>query len=122
LIDPCDLRFFNDFDTSQLLAWVDRHNPDVVVTNWASFVAKALGGRPRRGGAPQKPVVIGLNMRFGFEGPGIEENLDEVGAVAVNAVIGLMHRREYGIPTFPLNITVEGTWRDGPTPRPENQG
>jgi DNA-binding LacI/PurR family transcriptional regulator len=101
-----------DFPRQNFLAWVKERRPDVVITNWATFVGKILARAKLTNLA--KPAVVGLNMRFGFEGPGMEENLDESGAIAVNAVVGMMHRRERGIPKLPLSINVEGTWRDGP--------
>lgn len=108
---------FDAFPSPKLLEWIAQHRPDVIITNWATWVSQTLENPPAGTKFPGgKPAVVGLNTSFGYEGTGIDENFAEIGAIAVNAVIGMMHRREKGAPKFPLNITVEGTWHDGPRP------
>jgi DNA-binding LacI/PurR family transcriptional regulator len=46
---------------------------------------------------------------------GIYQNAPTVGAVAVDFLVGVIHRNERGVPDLPHSILVEGTWRDGAT-------
>ncbi len=46
---------------------------------------------------------------------GIDENASAAGAAAVNLLVGMMHRGEWGIPKLTQNILVTGTWHDGDT-------
>ena len=44
---------------------------------------------------------------------GIDTNPEQVGVVAVDQLIALIHRNERGLPVSPLEILVGGDWRDG---------
>jgi LacI family transcriptional regulator len=46
---------------------------------------------------------------------GIYQKAPTVGAVAVDFLVGMIHRNERGIPSLPHSILVEGTWHDGDT-------
>ena len=48
---------------------------------------------------------------------GIDENVRAVGAMAVDTVVGMIHRNETGIPATPWRILAEGTWFQGETVR-----
>jgi LacI family transcriptional regulator len=48
---------------------------------------------------------------------GIYQNGPAIGAVAVDFLIGMIHRNERGIPTLPHSLLVEGTWVPGKTVR-----
>ena len=43
---------------------------------------------------------------------------DRLGATAVETVVGMLHRREQGIPRFANSISIDAVWVDGPTLRP----
>ena len=49
---------------------------------------------------------------------GAIENSVEIGSVAVDFLIGMIHRQERGIPQNPQRIHVEGRWLPGKTLRP----
>lgn len=46
---------------------------------------------------------------------GIYQNGPAIGAVAVDFLIGMIHRNERGLPTLPHSLLVEGTWVPGKT-------
>lgn len=48
---------------------------------------------------------------------GIYQNGPAIGAVAVDFLIGMIHRNERGLPTLPHSLLVEGTWVNGKTVR-----
>jgi LacI family transcriptional regulator len=41
-----------------------------------------------------------------------------LGATAVETVVGMLHRREQGVPRFPNSISIDALFTDGPTLRP----
>ncbi|MBX3743234.1 MAG: LacI family DNA-binding transcriptional regulator [Akkermansiaceae bacterium] len=57
---------------------------------------------------------------------GIDENPSLIGAVAVNALVGMIHNRESGIPDQPWSLLTEGIWHEGDStlkaPAPPRQG
>ena len=48
---------------------------------------------------------------------GIYQNGPAIGAVAVDFLIGMVHRNERGLPALPHSLLVEGTWVPGKTVR-----
>ncbi len=48
---------------------------------------------------------------------GIYQNGPAIGAVAVDFLIGMIHRNERGLPVLPHSLLVEGTWVPGKTVR-----
>jgi LacI family transcriptional regulator len=44
---------------------------------------------------------------------GVDENLDLIGATAVNTLVANLNRWQYGLPTNATNHLVHGTWREG---------
>jgi LacI family transcriptional regulator len=48
---------------------------------------------------------------------GIYQNGPAIGAVAVDFLIGMIHRNERGLPALPHSLLVEGTWVSGKTVR-----
>ncbi len=48
---------------------------------------------------------------------GIYQNGPAIGAVAVDFLIGMIHRNERGLPVLPHSLLVEGTWVSGKTVR-----
>lgn len=94
-----------DFDE-----WYHQHKPEAIVTHYvrveqfmADFgitfeqCALAFTDRP----ANEKVVA------------GIDQNYAVIGRTAVDLVVGMIHRNECGIPEYPTNTLVEGTWRNG---------
>ncbi len=46
---------------------------------------------------------------------GVDENVMLVGRIAVDTLVGMIHRNERGIPPFPLRVLAEGAWHEGRT-------
>jgi LacI family transcriptional regulator len=111
--------------------WFARARPDAVITSasWAHQVIDWLAavGRP----VPRDVGVAVASIPYGDRViSGIDENVRAVGAMAVDTVVGMIHRNEIGIPPTPWRILAEGTWFQGETVRarrcrpaapPENQ-
>ncbi len=95
--------------------WLDKHKPDAVVTGNYHFldVVRALGWRV----PADLGVACPLLPSADFELAGVMENSKEMGSVAVDFLIGMIHRQELGVPTNPQRIHVEGRWVPGKTLR-----
>jgi DNA-binding LacI/PurR family transcriptional regulator len=106
----------DNFDFSTFKAWFQQHEPDVVITatNWARIVEDWLTKLKLK--VPQDvglavPSVPFKENRFS----GIDENVKLIGSIAVDTLVGMIHRNEKGVPQFPLRILVEGIWHEGET-------
>ncbi len=105
----------NEIGLRVLQAWFDKHKPDAIIC--------------------QNPDIYELMIEHGFDIPGelgfasptlanfqpevtgILEDSKEVGATAVDLLISQIHRGEWGIPTSPHSVLVEGIWHQGTTTR-----
>lgn len=102
-------------DQGAVLHWLKTHKPDAVVTGNYHFldVLRSLGWKV--------PAEIGLACPLlpsaETELAGVIENSPAIGSVAVDFLIGMIHRQERGIPSNPQRIHVEGQWLPGKTLR-----
>jgi DNA-binding LacI/PurR family transcriptional regulator len=102
---------FCNLSSEELETWLRQGRPEVVVAVDASLKSRieALG--------QCVPADIAF-VKVGIEDDedslcGIVANFEAIGALAVEQLIGCMHRNEFGLPANPQTITVEGTWREG---------
>ncbi len=97
--------------------WLRAHQPDAIVTGNYHFldVLRSLGRR-----VPDEiGVACPLLPSADTELAGVIENSVQIGSVAVDFLIGMIHRQERGIPENPQRIHVEGRWLAGKTLRPQ---
>jgi hypothetical protein len=107
-----------DFAENGFRSWVRETCPDAVITSasWAHEVIAWLAADDRR--VPRDVGVAVASIPFGDKRiSGIDENVRAVGAMAVDTVVGMIHRNETGIPSMPWRILAEGTWFQGKTVR-----
>lgn len=107
------LHMVEAIEPSKLLKWYHRHLPDLIIS-------------------PDLPVLdtlqeagIRMPQDVGFATPsltshplrpaGIDENSFELGAAAVNMLVGMLHRNEAGIPRFQNFLLIKGSWTPGRT-------
>jgi DNA-binding LacI/PurR family transcriptional regulator len=100
--------------------WLKRHRPDVVLTYWPSvfkWLQQAGYSIPGDIGF----VSLGWHgviwEEFGVEATGISMENEEMGARAVDLVVGQLERHEYGVPAFPTITLVTPRWIPGETIR-----
>ena len=97
---------------AQFLAWFDRHRPDAILTTFAPPILNALASR---GQTADNTVAVVLLVNDkpeqGFAGMCL--GADVVGALAVDMVVGMMHRGETGLPAEPHHVLVPGKWLQG---------
>ncbi len=102
-------------EPAQVKAWLAAQKPDCVMTTGAPHLAmiKGLGY--------SVPQDLGVST-YGWtqatpEIAGMDERWDALTSTALDLLLELMARREFGIPTYPRFALIEGVWRDGQTVR-----
>jgi len=109
----CAYRDWNDQD---FLSWVDRFRPDVIVTKLAEVLTSLKRASYR------VPEDIGVAYHSLDEGrlglSGMKKNSFQIGVMAVDLLVDMLHRNERGIPARAYLLMVEGTWYEGCTVRP----
>ncbi|PTY07612.1 LacI family transcriptional regulator [Opitutaceae bacterium EW11] len=97
------------------LEWFEKNRPDLVVAHRQTTVDWL------RSAGVRVPEDVGYAILNYTERTGPCAGLDlqprRMGAAAVEAVVGMMHRHERGIPECPHTITLEASWVEGPTLR-----
>lgn len=65
---------------------------------------------------PKRVGVVTLERREREAGvAGMEQNFEQIGAAAVNTIIGMLHRGERGLPSVPQKILLDAAWVEGGT-------
>lgn len=97
----------------QFLSWFNHHKPDVIVGHEQAQVDWLQGIGIR---VPEQLSFLKLNYTERTAPcAGLDLQPQRMGAVAVESVVAMIHRREQGIPADPITITIEAKWIDGPT-------
>jgi LacI family transcriptional regulator len=97
--------------------WLRQQRPDAVIGfGPKQFVAlEQAGGRiPEELGFAALDVEQ-MNLDHVAEPAGINQNLEEIGATAVDTLATLLYHNEQGFPTHPVLNMIEGRWVDGRT-------
>ncbi len=103
-------------DLALLRTWLDQERPDAVIVDDPNYMLPLLKQ------AADVPAALGVatlelgNAPAGMAG--IDEHSEEIGAAAVDMLIGRLQRNERGLPKIPRLLHVPGSWRDGDTVRP----
>lgn len=109
------------FDASAFMKWFRETEPDAVIVSgsWTTQVTAWL----KKAGL-EVPKHLGLATASIPDPPtnisGMDENPALIGRMAVDAVVGMIHRQERGIPEHPSSLLAEGKWSAGKTARKVN--
>jgi len=103
-------------DEATFSAWFSRERPDTVFCLNAPVIQTWLNHlRPVARGV----AVVSLDRRSRDRGvAGIDQDYPQIGATAVDTVIGMLHRNEHGLPAKPLTLLLDGSWIAGASLRP----
>lgn len=93
--------------------WFDRHRPDALLVNHAPPMLAWLRTLGRH--SPRDVGLIELEDRPQNGCAGVHYDPAKVGALAIEMLVGLMHRNEKGIPLDQHEILLSGEWREGST-------
>jgi len=106
-------------DATTFAAWFRRVRPDVILATHHRPVLAWLESMAVR--VPQDVGIIDLENRPDSPCAGVHYDPTKVGALAVEMLVGLMHRNETGVPADPHEVLLTGQWRDGSTLPPRIQ-
>jgi LacI family transcriptional regulator len=104
-----------DWDDAAFLSWVRHHRPDVVVTK----LPNVLGVLKRAGFRVPEDIGVAFHS-LDEKSPllsGMKKNSFQIGVMAVDLVVDMLHRGERGLPDRPSLHMVEGSWSEGSTLR-----
>jgi len=97
-------------------AWVRAKRPDAILGH-ADAIPRWLGEMKRR--VPDDVGFVNLNLTEATRAcAGLDLGPERLGAVAVETLVAMLHRREAGVPEQPQAIALEARWVEGPTLRP----
>jgi LacI family transcriptional regulator len=111
---PCDPPTFDDFSR-----WFKRERPDAILASHAKPILNWLQQMQVK--VPEITAVIDLQTEPDLGCAGVYYEPSRIGALAVEMLVGLMHRHETGIPAATHEILLSGVWRDGWS-LPDRQG
>jgi LacI family transcriptional regulator len=99
-------RYFND--THGLGEWIDRHRPEVVVTQdvflWDWFITRQIR-------VPQDIGLAFLNVNRSEKIlSGMNQSELQIGRAAVDLIVAMIHRNERGIPSVAQHVLLDGEW------------
>jgi DNA-binding LacI/PurR family transcriptional regulator len=102
-----------DLSAQVFKRWLEQEKPDVVISNLAAplELLRELGYR-----VPRDIGYASIDLAPGATGiAGIDQLPKEVGALAADLVIKQVQHNEFGLPRHPVDLRIDGIWRDGPT-------
>lgn len=104
-------------DTAAVKAWLKRQRPDAVVGfGPKQYVAlEQAGCRLPDDLAFAALDIEQMNLAHVAEPAGINQNLDRIGATAVDILATQLYHNEQGFPSHPVLSMIEGRWVEGRT-------
>lgn len=105
-----DTYIIENWEKSHFLNWLKRAKPDAIVTNSDHFLDCAYDG----GFRPPEVAYVALNLSKATQGDTfqINQNPAQVGAAAIDLIIGQIHRNERGLPPLPKRVLVASSWME----------
>lgn len=96
--------------------WFRKHRPDLIVGHEQAAVDWLAALRLR---VPDDVGFFRINVTERSKPcAGLDLRPQQLGATAVETVVGMLHRREQGSPPCPNSISIDAVFTDGPTLRP----
>ncbi len=114
---PVKTLMLNDWeDLSSLKAWIDRDNPDVIISPASDLMTRHLSklGLAVPGDIGVASLACPVRGHFCS---GIWQNGALIGATAVDSIISMLEHNERGLPEQTRVVMVEGVWNSGRTLR-----
>jgi Transcriptional regulators len=105
-----------DLDKKAFVSWYRRSKPDAVVVaaSMSHLVIEWLNELGAR--VPEDVSVAVASVPYKDTTiSGVDEGVPSIGAQAVEAVVGMIHRNEQGVPARPFSLLLEGVWTEGRT-------
>jgi DNA-binding LacI/PurR family transcriptional regulator len=107
------------FPLKRFKAWLAREKPDVIVTMAADLIERVLTAEELK--VPDDIGIAALSCPAkGHRHSGVYQNGHFIGTTAVDLLVGMIERRETGLPEQAIATMVEGVWNPGTTLRPQH--
>lgn len=100
-------------DRATFSTWFREHRPDALLVNHVGPVKVWLATLGFR--VPEDVGLVELEDHPETGSAGVYYEASKVGALAVEMLVGSMHRNETGIPDDPHEVLLTGEWREGMT-------
>ena len=113
IADRCPMLVIETWNQRKFAHWFERHRPDVLVTHDRSSAQWliALGYR-----IPQDIGFVILDWNEEMAGiAGIDQCAEAVGAAGVDLLAHQIEQNEFGVPSNPQTVLIEGAWVTGDT-------
>lgn len=94
----------------QFRTWFKKHRPDAILVNNARLLIQWLTNLGLE--VPRDVGIVSLEHRRDFECTGMYYDPAKIGGLAIEMLIGLMHRNETGVPSVQHEILLTGEWRE----------
>ena len=95
-------------DYKQLfLKWYRAHKPEAIVSPTVSVMEWLT---EEGYGVPRDVAVVSASLQEESRLSGLVEASRETGRAAADFLVGMLQRGEYGIPSLPQRVLMEGTW------------
>ena len=105
--DRMDAYISTKWDKAHFQQWLKRTKPDAIITNSAHFFDWA----DEAGFSPPRIAFSALSFyKNRPDIPYIDQNPEQVGAAAIDLIIGQIHRNERGLPSLPKRVLVASSW------------
>ncbi|HEX2101876.1 MAG TPA: substrate-binding domain-containing protein, partial [Candidatus Synoicihabitans sp.] len=103
-------------DEAGFRRWFKRHEPDVIVAHGQVIIDWLETMKLR---VPEDVGFFRINITERSKPcAGLDLQPHRLGATAVEVVVGMLHRRERGVPRFANTVSIDAVFTDGPTVRP----
>jgi LacI family transcriptional regulator len=100
-------------DAATFAAWFRRVRPDALLATHAQPVLTWL--RALRCDVPREVGLVELEDHPELGATGLYYDPAKIGALAVEMLVGLLHRNETGVPQVQHEVMLTGEWREGNT-------
>lgn len=101
---------------AQFLQWIDRYQPDVLVTRHSDFVLKILKKNGIR--IPEDIGYFCLDVWGAIQSfSGLFQSREAAHQVVIDLLHGMLTRNEFGPPKKPFCIQIPSAWNEGETLR-----
>lgn len=100
-------------DAATFARWFRRVRPDALLVNHSPRVTAWLRALGRQ--VPRDVGLVELEDHPELGSAGVYYDPAKIGALAVDMLIGLMHRNEKGVPADQHEVLLTGEWREGTT-------
>jgi DNA-binding LacI/PurR family transcriptional regulator len=104
----------------EFATWFERHRPDALLVNHAPPTLAWL--RTLGKNVPRDVGLVELEDHPEHGSAGVYYDPAKIGALAVEMLVGLMHRNEKNVPQDQHEVLLSGEWREGLTLPPRIAG